>query len=115
VRDPDGGCEHKVFVDGAEAEADVIDVEPGRGYEPADFAEHWHYSRAETGGATREAVDLAFVEAGTSPYIRAAMTLCAACDGPIYLDEQAPTYPGRSRWSHAEAERDNDHAAQEGR
>ena len=47
VRDADGGCTHAVYVDGVETnEVTVGDVDPGRGWERADWQEHLAFVQA---------------------------------------------------------------------
>lgn len=48
-RDPDEGCEHTVFVDGARVDAYVEDIDPGRGYERESWDENIEAIRTQEG------------------------------------------------------------------
>lgn len=61
VRDSDGDCYHDVFIDGvriAQAEVEIVDVDPGRGYERASWDENiaHHRDEADHSPAFRDAV-----------------------------------------------------------
>lgn len=68
LRDPDEGCEIRLFVDDVEVDFDVEDIDPGRGYK----RDHWDDRIAEYDGddsnfgkAALEALE----NATDSPYI----------------------------------------------
>jgi hypothetical protein len=71
-RDPDSGCDITVWIDGVEVVADVVDVDPGRGYESEDWDESAAYAVAderERSYAFKSAVSAAFDQASGSKYI----------------------------------------------
>jgi hypothetical protein len=68
-RDPDAGCVHTVFVDGVAIEDYTVeDVDPGAGYERADWDARFEMDESYS-PAFREATVAALTAAGDSPYI----------------------------------------------
>lgn len=72
VRDPDSACGVRVWLDGVEVDADVVDVDPGRGYSREDWDEsHEHEVHVEgRSGLFAVAIDEAFREGAENKYIR---------------------------------------------
>lgn len=48
VRDPDSGCEHRVFLNGKDHEAFIEDVDPGAGYEREGWDEYTELVREQS-------------------------------------------------------------------
>lgn len=46
VRDPDGGCDITVLVDGERVQYEEVTVDPGRGHDRADWLENIEHVRA---------------------------------------------------------------------
>lgn len=71
-RDPDSGCVHTVFVDGAQTQDyDLEDIDPGAGYEGSDWDERLEATRQDEdrSPAFRDAAVQALEESADSQYI----------------------------------------------
>lgn len=67
-RDPDSECGVSVFVNDVRADAGVEDIDPGRGYSRADWAERVADFEGDT-SAFGQAAQQALIEAADSKYI----------------------------------------------
>lgn len=70
-RDPDEGCDITVWVNGIKHDAEIDDIDPGRGYDVDDWDEQTDELRARPGlsDAFRSAAVAARVDARSSKYI----------------------------------------------
>ena len=70
-RDPDYECNITVWIDGVEVEADIVDVDPGRGYEREEWAEsaEYHANVPTRSAAFKDAIAGAYDLASESKYI----------------------------------------------